>query len=198
MSFRAILVMALAVFAYSADVYAFTNPPILIPAHPQAGQNISVSVTAGACDAMGGAPAQVTVQGNNISVLLQSLHSVDSEFCTYPTITGTYPIGAFTAGSYTTQIDRTYIGANGPVTENIGTIAFAVGAIAMTPSLNPTGLCLLVAAILGVAWLARRRSRRNCHASMTSDPTCRTHETLRPCRTPLRVHLPHSERGIQK
>jgi len=148
--------LAALVFA-SQTVSAFVNPPVLVPTDPIAGQPISISVTSGVCDVMGGVPAQVTVQGSSIHALLQSGHSDDVEFCTFPTFTSTYAIGQFASGSYTLQADRTYVGANGSVTENIGIIVFGVTAIATTPTLDAWAQALLLVILMGVALLALRR-----------------------------------------
>lgn len=106
---------------------------------------------------MGGAPAEVTLQGNNIHALLQSGHSDDTEFCTFPTFTSTYAIGQFPAGSYTLQVDRTYIGSNGYVTETIGVIVFGVAAIATTPMLEHWGQAVLLVMLIGAALVTLRR-----------------------------------------
>jgi hypothetical protein len=144
-------VWALILAVCGRTAFAFVNAPILIPDHPTAGRLVSISVTAGLCNLMGGAPPEVATQGNNIHVLLQSAHSIDNEFCTFPTLATTYAIGQFAPGSYTMQVDRTFIGSNGPVTETIGVIVFDVAALASAPTLSQWGLLLLFLVVAGSA-----------------------------------------------
>lgn len=144
---------------FQNSAHAFVDPPVLVPTNPVAGQTVSINVTAGDCDVMGGAPPVVSIQGSNIHVLLQSGHSIDPEFCTFPTFTASYVIGSFGPGSYVMQVDRTYLGDNGTVTETIGTLAFTVTALAGTPTLGGWGRALLLCAFLTTALIALRRRR---------------------------------------
>ncbi len=135
-------------------VHAFVDPPTLSPTNPLAGQTIYVHVRAGICDAYYyGVPGypQITRTGNAIRIVLESAHSYLPILCNFPIGTATYPVGTFSGGSYTLQVDRHYVVFLGPeVVETVGTLAFTVTEPAPLPALTLPSL-LLLASLLAIA-----------------------------------------------
>lgn len=127
--------------------FAFVDPPVLVPPNPEVGQVVSVSVTAGVCDTFTSDPPTVTRTGNNIRINLASVSTIDP-FCVFPTGAVVFAVGTFEAGSYTLQVDRTYLGRTGQVTETLGIIPFGVAAIPVIPALDTFGALLLIALLL--------------------------------------------------
>lgn len=137
---------------------AFVDPPVLVPFDPVVGQPVSVSITAGACDLFSADAPTITRSGNDIYLVAQSGHVDDLEFCTYPTLTTTYLVGAFAPGTYTVQVDRQYVGNNGLETESLGTLIFAIAALPTTPTLSPPGFFILISLLLIISVRALKRS----------------------------------------
>ena len=160
------LAIALLLFAQSAQ--AFFDPPFVTPAEPIAGHTVSVNVRLGICDdiiEMAGFP-QITQSGNAIRIVFFGAHRTSSEECIYPVGTLTQPIGAYSAGSYTLQVDLYY--SNYPfgyTTMTIGTVPFSVtggpSETVAAPVNDPVALMLLVLALVGIVALVLRR-RRSC------------------------------------
>ena len=151
---------------------AFVDPPTLSPTNPTEGQTVSVSIRVGQCDGLPGGAEQITQTGNSIRILLNSYHAFDSEFCNIIVGVRTFPLGAYPAGSYTVQIDRTYEAVLPPrtIVETLGILPFTVtgaAAPAVLPTTGFIGLLALFATILLVAApvLRRRQLYRN-----TSNP----------------------------
>jgi hypothetical protein len=151
-------------FAFVAQsAHAFLNAPYITPAAPTAGQTISVNIYGGVCDAIVGVPGypQVTQNGNAIRILLFSVHYSDSEFCNLGVGTAVDAVGAYPPGSYTLQVDRRYSDFAGDyVVETLGIVSFTVTGQAAppvsAPTLNGTGLLILILALMGfAAWGVR-------------------------------------------
>lgn len=142
----------------SQTAQAFVDPPTLAPPNPTAGQTVSVSITSGICDAFtNNPPPTITTVGNNIRIVIESVSEPDG-FCVFPpSTTSVFPVGAFDAGTYSLQVDRTYNSTSGPVTETLGTLAFVIKPIASTPTLTVWGEVILCIALLGVGATMRRR-----------------------------------------
>jgi hypothetical protein len=156
-----LLALLIAFFAQTA--HAFLNAPYITPAAPTAGQTISVNIYGGVCDAIVSVPGypQVTQNGNAIRILLFSVHYSDSEFCNLGIGTAVEAVGAYPPGSYTLQVDRRYSNFAGDyVVETLGIISFTITGQAAppvsAPTLNGTGLLILVLALMGfAAWGVR-------------------------------------------
>lgn len=138
---------------------AFVGPPSLVPPSPVAGQLVSVAVTAGVCDSFTSDPTTITRTGNAIHIVLPSVNSFDPEFCIFDIGTAIFPVGSFTAGMYTLQVDRTYPTYNGNVIQHLGTLTFTVAPAVSVPLLGGGGLFLL-GLVLAVAAFPSRRGRR--------------------------------------
>jgi hypothetical protein len=157
------LVLLSALTTKSAD--AFFDPPYITPAMPTVGETISVNVHGGGCDAIIGQSGypQITQVGNAIRVLFFSAHYDDPEFCNLGEGTATRAIGTYPAGSYTLQVDRTYIDFFGNlVVGTLGSSAFTVtggsAPAVPAPSLDSLGLGILGLMLFGIAG---RRLRSN-------------------------------------
>jgi hypothetical protein len=137
-----------ALFAQAAQ--AFVDPPVLVPAHPFAGQVVSIALAGGGCDAYTSDPATVTRIVNQIYVIVPAVHSFDTDYCVYGSGTYTLPIGAFESGVYVMQVDRSYLGRDGYVTEPLGTIAFEISTVAQAPAMTAPGRLFLVFCLLVV------------------------------------------------
>jgi hypothetical protein len=165
---RAFLGLAVLAFAFCAPpVWAFLDPPYVTPANPTAGDSISVSIHyGGGCDLVDYGinwPPPVTQQGNAITILFTGIHEGDPEWCYYGEGTVTYPVGEFSAGSYTLDVERRYATVFGTWTqETLGIIPFTVaGAPPAVPVEAPASgnasLAALLVALTGMAWLALRQ-----------------------------------------
>lgn len=144
---------------------AFVDAPVLVPAHPVAGQTVSVSIRIGVCDALVEAPGypKITRVGNSIRVLLASVHAASADWCIfYPIATAVVPVGEFPHGNYTLHVDRTYENFFGEViVESLGVIPFAVvGSQPLKiPTLGEYGLCILLIGLLVISTLFLNRGR---------------------------------------
>lgn len=138
---------------------AFVGPPSLVPPNPVAGQLVSVAVTAGGCDSFINYPPTTTRTGNAIHIVLLSVFSFDSSFCLYPVGTAVYPVGSFPIGTYTLQVDRTYLATTGYVVQPLGVLTFTVTPLVSAPLLSVAGLFLLGIVIVVAAAFARRGLR---------------------------------------
>ena len=160
------LTSLLALFA--APAWAFLDPPYVTPAHPAAGDAISVSIYGGECDLVDMGinwPPPVTLQGNTITILFTGIHEDDLEWCYFSVGTATYPVGAYPAGSYTLDVERRYMSSTGPwIQETLGVIPFTVtgGALPPAPVSAPTlgiaGLSTLLLTLAGFAVQTLRKA----------------------------------------
>jgi hypothetical protein len=113
---------------------AFFDAPYVSPATPVAGEMIAVKVYGGGCDAITSAPGypQITPDGNAIRVVLFGFHQDNLDFCNYGEGRLTQPVDSCAEGSYTLQLDRTYIDFFGnPVTDNLGIVNFTVSQVSV-------------------------------------------------------------------
>lgn len=117
-----------------------------------------MNVYGGECDILdtGLVPPPITQEGNAIRILFFGAHFENPELCTFGVGTATFPVGAYSAGSYTLQVDRSYPGAGGDlVLETLGVLPFAVagaaGPVMPVPALHQIGACLLILTIVGMA-----------------------------------------------
>ena len=158
---RSLIVLTLVLLSQLAN--AFVDPPTLSPTNPMEGQTISVNIRVGQCDALPVGPEQITQTGNAIRILLDSYHAFDSEFCNIIVGVRTFPLGAYPAGSYTVQVDRTFELPLPPrtIVETLGILPFTVAGAAEPAVLPTTGLIGLLALfatlLLTAAWVLRRR-----------------------------------------
>ncbi|HJT98805.1 MAG TPA: hypothetical protein VJ696_10865, partial [Rhodanobacteraceae bacterium] len=94
----------------SMRAHAFFELPWITPAAPEAGEVVSASMRMGTCDAvvfLQGYP-QITQQGNSIRIVEYGDHVPSEDFCIYPVLTTTVPLGAFPAGDYVLTVDFVY------------------------------------------------------------------------------------------
>lgn len=159
------LIVSLGCGLFAQSASAFIDPPVLVPPNPVAGQTVSVSIRHGYCDGfLASPPPTITQVGNDIDILLPTLHFDDPLWCqNLPSVTVVFPVGAFPAGAYTLTVRRFYDNAvPAPVFETLGNLAFTVRGETPTPLpvTGPVGGLLLIAGILAaVAW--RRRAFRD-------------------------------------
>lgn len=165
---RSVAMLTLVLLSQLAQ--AFVDPPTLSPANPMEGQTISVNIRVGQCDALPVGYEQITQTGNAIHLLLNSYHASDLEFCNIAIGTPNFPLGAYSAGAYTLQVDRTYAVRDGNVVETLGTLPLTVAAAPAPAVLATNGLIGLFALfatllLIAVPVLLRRQLYRN-----TSNP----------------------------
>ena len=156
------LVLALLLSLFMQSVHAFFDPPYITPAHPTAGQPVSVNIYGGECDGIIGMPGypQITQNGNAIRILFLSVHYDDPTFCNIGVGTATQIVGTYAPGDYTLQVDHHEPGG---LPQTLGVIPFTVTGTVVppiqAPTLNGIGLALLVACLLGImAWTLRSRA----------------------------------------
>jgi hypothetical protein len=147
------------IFARTAN--AFVDTPTIIPAHPRLGELVSVSIRYGVCDFfVDGEPGypKISQKGNEVHLVLASVHYDDTSFCDLSSYTMTFPVGRFAAGAYTLQVDRHYESFSNPpdVTETLGVLPFVVGAADTVPALSWSACGMLLAGLLSGAWFAKR------------------------------------------
>jgi len=164
---RSVLALMLLFSSLAQTAHAFLDPPYITPEHPVAGETISVNIYGGICDAIltGAVPPEITQEGNAIRVTFYSVHYEDAELCFLPEGTYTNPVGGYSAGSYTLQVDRWYFdGGGNPVVETLGMLPFTVtGGTAPAvpvPVLLQSGLWVLILTIVGTAMAAAARRAR--------------------------------------
>ena len=163
--FALVLGVALSFVGRSAE--AFFDTPYVTPEHPVTGETISVNVRGGQCDAlMGAIPPQITQDGSSIRILFWSVHYTDSELCFLGVGTATLPVGSYSAGNYTLQVDRFYGNILGEtIYETLGVIPFTVTGGASSPvpasTLNKPALGLLTLGFLAFAFWSLRSRRSN-------------------------------------
>jgi hypothetical protein len=146
-----LLMLALALSAQRASAL---DAPYITPANPRAGEPISVIVRGDACDLIEDGvvwPPPVTQQGTAITILFNGIREGDPEFCYFSTDARAYPVGAYSAGSYTLQVNWRYGTFSGWVIGTLGVIPFTVSA---APSQQPIEAPTLGSAGLGVLGLA--------------------------------------------
>jgi hypothetical protein len=159
-----ISLFALTLASTSSSAWAFLDPPYVTPEHPVQGQQVSVNIHGGVCDAIVGLPGypQITAQGNDIHILLFSVHYDDPEFCNLGTGTATIPFGPYSSGSYILVVERQYMTISGTwARETLGTIPFTVGGAPPqppieAPTLRVAGLGALLLALIAIALLNLR------------------------------------------
>lgn len=160
-SFLLVLVFLMA----TGTASAFIDPPVLIPSSPVAGELITVSIHHGYCDAFVVPPyPQITQVGNDIHLLLATLHFDDPLWCqTPPSVTATFPIGSFPPGDYTLHVERFYDSAvPAPVYETLANFEFTVRgqeSVAL-PAVGAIGSLLLIVGILAVVACRQSSNRR--------------------------------------
>jgi len=149
-----LIVLALALPAQGASAL---DPPYITPAHPMAGEAISVVVRGDACNLIEDGvvwPPPVTQQGSVITILFNGIREGDPEFCYYSSDAIAYPVGAYAAGSYTLQVNWRYGTFSGWVTETLGVIPFTVSAAPSQQPIEAPTLSIAGLGVLGLALLA--------------------------------------------
>ena len=145
----------------SPSAHAFIDPPVLVPANPQAGDAIAVTIRSGDCDGFAAATPVVTQTGNSIHMLLESLHWGDIILCNIMPFTSEFPVGTFPPGAYTLQVERYYENAvPEPVYEVLANITFTVEGEAAPNALPSTGPWAASALVLGLVALVTLRFYR--------------------------------------
>jgi hypothetical protein len=161
--FRHLLTFVLALCAQRAS--AFLDPPYITPQNPTAGDTVSVNVYGGECDVLsiGIVPPVVEQQGSEITILFTGIHEGDPEWCYFGIGTASYPVGNYSPGSYTLDVERRYGNPFGSWSqETLGIIPFTVSGVPPqqpieAPTLSMAGFGGLLLALIAVALLALRR-----------------------------------------
>jgi hypothetical protein len=122
---RCAVLLVLLVQAWEAK--AFFDAPVLNPAAPLEGDEVSIDIRAGECHFFSGDPRDglVTTNGNQITILVPALFN---PFCTYPTRTRPYVVGTFPSGDYTLDVYyRLAPGSGSSTPQFMGQLSFRVG-----------------------------------------------------------------------
>lgn len=104
------LALAIVCFIAGSPAYGFWDPPYVTPSNPIAGQEVSVAVRAGICDAIleqEGYP-QITRSGNELRILFFGVQIRNSDFCNLPIGTLVTPVASLPMGDYTLAVDVLY------------------------------------------------------------------------------------------
>ena len=163
---RILLLIILLFATFVRPAQAFLDPPYITPESPMVGEMITVNIYGGECDRADTGPVwppPVTQDGNNITILLTGTHH-GSDWCCFTIGTETFPVGAYTVGSYTLDVERRYFNFAGVlVQETLGIIPFTVVGEALTPepvaapSMGVGGLGTLLFALVSIAlWRLRQ------------------------------------------
>jgi hypothetical protein len=145
------------------SVFAFVDPPILIPSIADEGQSVGVQFTAGICDIFASDPEdaypQITVSGDQIHLVMFSFHYEDPIECIFAPETAIQPLGTFEIGRYVVVIDRVYPEVGGGVTtKRLAELPLVVGGAGAPPAQLPVnGPVALLALFVGVLLLSMRR-----------------------------------------
>lgn len=149
-----------ALFAKMA--FAFVDVPTITPLYPRVGEVVSLNIRAGGCDYYNGedhAYPEITRIGNAIRIVVRIEREMGS--CNSPAQTTVLPVGSFSAGTYTLQVDRLYVPdwfSPEEVIETQAMLPFVVGASAPIPALDWSGLIALAAVLSAMAGSAFQRS----------------------------------------
>lgn len=160
-----IIVSAIALFvSLQTSALAFVDPPILVPPNADVGQSIGVQFTSGDCDAFGedpdGAYPQLTVTGNQIHLVMFSVHYEGQLECIFAPETFIQPLGIFDAGQYVVIVDRVYPDYGGLTTERLAALPLVVGGVGPSPAQLPSNAPLaMLLMLLGVVLIALRKIR---------------------------------------
>ena len=154
--------LSLVFMLFAEPAGAFLDPPYITPPNPTVGDAISVSIYGGQCDLVYVGlewPPPVTQQGDDITIHFTGDHETNPELCYFGVGTMTYPVGTYSAGSYTLHVEWRYMSFSGPwVQETLGLIPFTVTGNAppppmpvSTPTLGTSSLGILLLALTGLA-----------------------------------------------
>lgn len=151
--------------AASSTAFAFWDPPFITPSSPAAGQDVSINIRIGQCDALISTPdyPQITQTGAQIRVVQWGQHWEPGELCTFDTTVAPLNIGSYQPGTYTVSLYMHYRDFFSDIFEiHLGDATFVVpapaAAAAPAPSLGMAGGVLLALVLAAVA-LRRARSQ---------------------------------------
>lgn len=135
---------------------ALFDAPYITPAAPVADELVSVNIRGGICDQIFDYPGypQLTRDGNAVRIVFYSAHSDDPLNCYFGVDTTTADIGAYSAGTYTLQVDRTYDFFGDLVIESLGTVPFVVTGttgVRELPAIDLGGACVLAVGLIALA-----------------------------------------------
>ena len=167
--FRGLLSFALALFAQNAS--AFLDPPYITPANPTSSDTISINVYGGECDVLniGIVPPVVKQKSSEVAVLFTGIHEGDPEWCYFSLTTESFPIGPYSPGTYTLDVERRYGNVFGSWTqETLGVIPFTVSGVPLqqpieAPVLSIVGFASLLLAVFAAALLTLRARKLKPH-----------------------------------
>lgn len=162
MNYRRRCAAFLVLLGHACGAHAFFDPPVLNPAAPVAGDEISIDIRAGECHFFSGDPRDgvVTTNGNQITILVTALIN---PFCTYPTRTRPYVVGTFPPYQYTLDVYyRLPPGSGSSTPQLMGQLSFRVapqGTLTETPipALSTLATLLLILASAMTAALYRKK-----------------------------------------
>jgi hypothetical protein len=149
------------------SAHAFYDQPTLNPPAPVEGQEISIDIRAGECHQFIGDPRDgvVTQNGNQIKIVVPALFN---GFCTFPTRTRPYVVGALPPGEYTLEVwyQLAPVSGGGPPWF-MGRLSFDVapqGVVIETPipTLSSFFKLLLILASVASAGIYQKKFPRNC------------------------------------
>jgi subtilisin family serine protease len=150
------ILLATSFIAPVADAYWL--PPVLSPVSPQSGQLVSVVMAGGGCDFMiseVGYP-QITRNGNDIRIVIRTVHQAFGEFCTIPPFSYPWPLGTFEPGNYNVQVDiYFYQDALGEHAETLAILPMTVAAAPVPAPVN--SLAGLITLAILIAFVAYRK-----------------------------------------
>jgi hypothetical protein len=170
MPFLRIVLISVVAFTFGApSAHAFFDPPWITPMAPIAGEDVSVNIRMGICDAVVFRPdyPQITRQGNAIRIVEYGDRVPSEDFCIYPILTTAESLGSFAPGEYVLTVDFVY--ENYPLgyaTDTLGIVPFTVaGTSPATPvsTFSRSGKFSFLILVAGTAlWALRRRRRSGC------------------------------------
>jgi hypothetical protein len=147
----------------SSSAFAVFGVPYVTPEHPTTSDTVSLNIFQGGCDGVTGPEAPtVTLEGNHVYVLGQGVRYTNPELCTLTPGIAMWPIGSYSAGNYTLQLDLRYPTIGGDfVTETLGVVDFDVAGATQAISAPALSPALLVALILLIASLGARAAAKS-------------------------------------
>ncbi len=98
--------LALCVALFASEVMAFVDPPSIEPETAESGETVVLHLRTGGCDGVlgGGNNPAVTLDGNEIDVLIDGLRRFDLAWCVFPIVNHAFPLGGFEPGHYSVAV----------------------------------------------------------------------------------------------
>jgi hypothetical protein len=148
-----VLALLILILGCAECANAYITAPTLVGTNP-----VAIKISAGVCDGIFADPPLITQSGSNIKIVVPTDKVTDLAFCTYPEATATFVVGTFGPGNYSLEVDRTFIGHDGPEAELLGVLEFTIAQLRPAPTLGAAAIVLL-ALLLVLATFAERSKR---------------------------------------